>query len=142
MKTLRNLGLIGLATLLAACGGGGFLNRDRPDEFAVTRSQPLVVPPDFALTPPKPGSPRPLAADSQQQAMEALFGQGVRVPPKSQSEQSMLDNARANRSDPMIRNNAGDPATTGVDKGAFLRELLDAPAATRNEQVAKVTVGG
>jgi len=44
---------------LAACGGGGLFNRSRPDEMAVSRQAPLVVPPDFSLTPPNPGAPRP-----------------------------------------------------------------------------------
>ena len=50
------------ASLLASCGGGGVLGRERPDEFAVQRQAPLVIPPDFALTPPAPaqtpGTPR------------------------------------------------------------------------------------
>ena len=53
---------IAAASLLSACGGGGLFNRERPDEFAVQRQTPLVVPPDFALTPPKQGEPaRPSA---------------------------------------------------------------------------------
>ena len=44
------------ATALAGCGAGGILNRERPDEFAVQRQAPLVVPPDFSLTPPAPGA--------------------------------------------------------------------------------------
>ncbi|MGB3739561.1 MAG: DUF3035 domain-containing protein, partial [Pontixanthobacter sp.] len=40
--------LAGTSAMLAACGsGGGILGRDRPDEFAVQRQAPLVVPPDF-----------------------------------------------------------------------------------------------
>ena len=42
----------GLIATLSACGGGrGLAGRDRPDEFAVSRQAPLVVPPDFALEP-------------------------------------------------------------------------------------------
>ena len=44
--------------LLASCGGSGIFNRDRPDEFAVQRQAPLVVPPDFNLQPPAPGAGR------------------------------------------------------------------------------------
>ena len=47
------------AASLGACGSGGIMNRERPDEFAVQRQAPLVVPPDFSLTPPVPGAPRP-----------------------------------------------------------------------------------
>ena len=45
---------LGLAVLLAGCGHGG-MDRERPDEFAVARQAPLVIPPDFALTPPPAG---------------------------------------------------------------------------------------
>ena len=41
--------IAGLGAMTAACGSGGLLNRDRPDEFAVQRQAPLVVPPDFNL---------------------------------------------------------------------------------------------
>lgn len=132
--------------VVAACGSSSVADRKRPDEFAVGRQAPLVIPPDYALAPPKPGAPRPLAADSQQQALEALFGPGVRLPPRSAIENRLLQEAGANRADPTIRNTVANPptgeGTVSVDKGAFLRELLDSPAVTRNEQIAKVTVGG
>ena len=48
-----------LATTLSACGSNNLFSRDRPDEFAVSRQAPLVVPPDFSLTPPAPGAARP-----------------------------------------------------------------------------------
>ena len=148
---MRNISALKLAVfaaptiLLMACGGNDIADRKRPDEFAVGRQAPLVVPPDYALAPPKPGAPRPLAADSQLQALEALFGAGVQPPPKSELENKLLSEAKANRTDPAIRNTSGDPAqggTAAVDKGAFLRELLDSPAATRNAELARVTVGG
>ncbi|QMW24179.1 DUF3035 domain-containing protein [Sandaracinobacteroides saxicola] len=141
-KVRISLGLGAACLMLSACASGGIADRKRPDEFAVGRSAPLVVPPEFTLAPPRPGAPRPLAADSQTQALEALFGPGVVLPPKSESEKALLEGAKATKADPMIRNNAGDPKTIGVDKGAFLRELLDAPAGTRNAATAKVTVGG
>ncbi|WP_448585518.1 DUF3035 domain-containing protein [Thermaurantiacus sp.] len=135
-----------LGLVLAGCSGG-IADRERPDEFAVGRQAPLVIPPDFTLRPPAPGAPRPLATDSQQQALEALFGPGVVLPPKSATELSLLEDARATTVDPMIRSYAGElkgPANTtqGVDKGAFLRELLDAPPGVRNPAVANLTIPG
>ena len=48
----KMLGALALATLTSACGGGGgVLGRDRPDEFAVSRQAPLVIPPDFNAAP-------------------------------------------------------------------------------------------
>ena len=53
---IAHLALAGsAAALLAGCAGGGPFGRQGPDEFAVARNAPLVVPPDFALTPPRPG---------------------------------------------------------------------------------------
>jgi hypothetical protein len=136
----------GAAVLLTACGGNNISDRKRPDEFAVGRQAPLVIPPDFALSPPRPGAPRPIGADSQQQALETLFGPGVQLPPRSEIENKLLSDARALQTDANIRNTAADlPGSTGtmtVEKGPFLRDLLDAPAGTRNPDIAKVTVGG
>ena len=137
------LGAAGLALLLGACGGGGgVFNRGAPDEFAISRQAPLVVPPDYNLTPPKPGAPRPLATDSQQQALEALFGAEQRVPPPSSSEQNLLERSGADRTDPTARSTVGDTDTTVVNKGAFTRDILAAPAGTGDASLAQVTVGG
>lgn len=133
--------LILAAVTLGACGKSGLAGRNAPDEFAISRNAPLVVPPDFALTPPKPGEARPIGQDAQGQAAEALFGPGARVPPKSAVEQNLLDKAGATRPDPGIRSSAGDPQTPTVDKGAFLRELMGAPAGTTNAAVAQVVPG-
>ncbi len=49
--------------LLSGCGEDVSrtfgLQRDAPDEFQVTTRAPLSMPPDFALRPPRPGTPRP-----------------------------------------------------------------------------------
>ena len=134
-----------LGLILAGCQGNA-LNRQRPDEFAVARQAPLVIPPDYSMAPPRPGAPRPIGADSQQQALEALFGPGVQLPPKSQIESQLLSDAKAARVDSSIRSTVADmpgqPGTQTVDKGTFLRELLDAPAGTRNADIERVTVPG
>ena len=140
---MRNLVIVcGAALALTACGKSGLAAHNAPDELAISRSAPLVVPQDFALVPPKPGAPRAAGQDSQSAAMEALFGPGVKAPPKSAAEQQLLDKAGAGSIDPAIRSNGGDPKTPTVNKGAFVRELLDAPAGTRNAAVAEVKIGG
>jgi hypothetical protein len=108
--------------LLAGCGGGGLFNRERPDEFAVQRQAPLVVPPDFALTPPGAGAPRPSERGSQQQALDALFGG-----PAARSEVESSAVGRAGASAAGIRSSVGDPATSTVAKGEVTREILAAP---------------
>lgn len=110
------------AVLLSACGSTGLFNRARPDEFAVQRQTPLVVPPDFALSPPKQGQPRPVDDSLQQQTLDALFG-GPQA--RSDVEKSAL--ALAGTADPGIRSTVGDPQTYGVNKGQLTRAILAAP---------------
>ena len=115
--------LAGASAMLAACGGGGgVFNRARPDEFAVQRQAPLVVPPDFTLTPPAPGAPRPAEGTASEQALDALFGGPA---PRSRVEASVLD--RAGRADPGIRSQVGDTGTNTVAKGRVTRDIIAAP---------------
>ncbi|MEM7690025.1 MAG: DUF3035 domain-containing protein [Pseudomonadota bacterium] len=107
---------------LTACGGGGLFNRDRPDEFAVQRQAPLVVPPDFTLTPPAPGAPRPSEGTAAEQALEALFGG-----PQDRSDIEKITLDRAGSSARSIRSVAGDPQTNTVAKGRVTRDIIAAP---------------
>jgi hypothetical protein len=123
MRKIAALTLISTATLLSACGGGGGLfNRDRPDEFAVQRQMPLVVPPDFALTPPQPGAPRPANTNTQSQTLDALFGGQS---PRSELERNTT--SRAGTPATGIRSAVGDPGTNTVAKGEVTRDILAAP---------------
>jgi uncharacterized lipoprotein len=122
------------AMLLAGCGsGGGVLGRERPDEFAVQRQTPLVVPPDFALTPPQPGAPRPAEGTAAQQALDALFGGPA---PRSAVETSALQ--RAGDAEPGIRTAVGDPGTFTVDKGTTTRTIIAAPEGDGQEARAVI----
>ena len=124
----------GGAMLLASCGGlGSVLNRERPDEFAVQRQAPLVVPPDFELVPPAPGAPRPTEGTAAQQALEALFGGPA---PRSDSERSMLNAAGSDRVAMGARSVAGDPLTVVVDKGAVTQAIVAAPEGPGRDAVA------
>src|SRR3546814_14194906 len=79
---------------------------------------PLVIPPDFALTPPKPGAPRLLEVDSQGQALRALFGDTMRAAPKSDSEQKLLDQSGATQDATIgARSKVGDRGPNVVNKG-------------------------
>jgi hypothetical protein len=113
------------ALVLGGCARHGVASRDRPDEFAVARNQPLVIPPDYTLTPPRAGDPTPQAADARTQALDALFGGPA---PRSQSETTLLNAAGSDRAALGARSVAGDPSTTVVDKGAVTQTILQAPA--------------
>ena len=50
------------------------LAKKSPDEFQVMARPPLSLPPNFTLTPPKPGAPRPQSGRSDQQAKAKILG--------------------------------------------------------------------
>lgn len=110
---------------LAACGNRrAGLGRAGPDEFAVARAAPLVVPPDFALVPPKPGQARVTEGDSSRQALDAMFGGPTA---RSDTEAAALQAAGSDRAAAGIRSAVGDPGTAVVDKGAVTRDIVAAP---------------
>ncbi|SNS50538.1 Beta-barrel assembly machine subunit BamF [Sphingomonas laterariae] len=136
---MRKIVLVAAATAsllaLSACGGkqgGVFAGRSGPDEFAVARQAPLVIPPDFAMVPPKPGAPRPMEADSSTQALQAMFGGQA---PRSGAESGLVNQAGQSGA-PAIRSQVADPATTVVDKGAVTRDILAAPEGPGQEATA------
>ncbi len=135
---MRSLILIALAgtTLLGGCVGGTMFHHAGPDEFAVQREQPLVVPPDFALSPPKQGEPRPVTdRGAQQETLDALFGG-----PSARSPVEKDAISRAGESAPGIRSTVGDPKTYSVAKGSVTRDILAAPQGDGRE--AQTGIGG
>ena len=133
--SFRSSLVIACAMSLAACASHGVSNRDRPDEFAVQRQAPLVVPPDFSLVPPQPGAPRPAEGTAAQQALQALFGGPA---PRSAVETSALN--RAGTADPGIRSAVGSPTTFTVDKGTTTQAILAAPEG--DGQAASASIPG
>lgn len=113
-----------IAATLAGCGSTSLFNRDRPDEMAVQRQAPLVVPPDFSLVPPAPGAARPGSESTAEQTLRALFG-GPSA--RSASEAQVVAAAGSVRADPGIRSQVADPNVQVVDKGLIVRDILAAP---------------
>ena len=122
------------AIALSGCGviGG---RPQAPDEFQVARNAPLVIPPDYSLTPPVAGTAALTPQDAQQQAIDALFGGPA---PRSQSESNLLDRAGRDRTTIGARSTAGDPGTRVVDKGPVTTAILNAPEA--DGQIASAQV--
>ncbi len=127
----KTLTAVILVAAVATSGCSIFKSRGNaaPDEFAVARNAPLVIPPDFSLTPPVAGTAGLSVGDAQQQAIDALFGGPA---PRSQAEISMLDSAGRERAPIGIRSTVWDPDTRIVDKGATTLQILSAPAADTN----------
>ncbi|MEO6581822.1 MAG: DUF3035 domain-containing protein [Sphingomicrobium sp.] len=92
-----------------------------PDEFAVVRNAPLIIPPDYTLTPPAPGTASVSAGDVQSQAIDVLFGGPA---PRSSAETSLLESAGRDRATVGAKSSAGDPNTRIVDKGTVTAKIL------------------
>ena len=118
-KTLFLLALPALA--LGACGIG---KQKSLDEFAVARNAPLVIPPDYSLTPPVAGTVSLSAESAQAQAIDTLFGSPAL---RSATETSLLEAAGRDRVATGIRSTVGDADTNVVDKGATTRDIIAAP---------------
>ena len=88
--------------LLSGCGKRGY-DRARPDEFAVARQAPLVIPPDFALVPPQPGAAATQGNNPQAQALDAMFGGPAQ---RSAGEDATL--GQAGNADPGVRSEAAE----------------------------------
>ena len=129
---------LGLVVIAAVAVSGCSMLRSRPatpDEFAVARNAPLVIPPDFSLTPPVAGTVTNSPQDAQSQAIEALFGGPA---PRPQSESSLLDQAGRDQAALGARSIAGDPDTNVVDMGAVTQAIIAAPES--NSDVASAQV--
>ena len=106
-----------------------------PDEFAVARNAPLVIPPDYTLAPPAAGTATSTPQDAQTQAIDALFGGPAQRP---DSETSLLEAAGRDRAALGARSIAGDPATTVVDLGATTQAILAAPQSDSEVATAQI----
>lgn len=108
---------IGLALLLAACGGDRTLHRldsgaNGPDEFSVMPLRPLTMPESLNLPPPTPGGanltdPAPIA-----DAMAALGGRDGAGPA---GDAALIAHVSRNGADPAIR------ATLATEDADFRR---------------------
>jgi hypothetical protein len=117
--------------LVAALAASGCAHRRSatPDEFAVARNAPLIIPPDFNLAPPVAGTGGASATEAQQQAIDVLFGGPAQ---RSPGETSMLDAAGRNDAQIGIRSQVWDPNTRLVDKGAETLQILTAQNTNTN----------
>jgi hypothetical protein len=117
--------------LVAALAASGCAHRraSTPDEFAVARNAPLIIPPDFNLAPPVAGTAGLSPTEAQQQAIDALFGGPAQ---RSPGETSLLDAAGRNDAQLGIRSQVWDPNTRVVDKGQETLQILGAANTSTN----------
>ena len=143
MRVLNTVTVIGLcAVALMGCESlrnAAGLQKKSPDEFAVVTKAPLVIPPDFNLRPPMPGAPPSNTRDPSTNAEIALFSNadpqtvanGMRGN-YTAGEKKLLDNARAQKSDPTIRArlNADQRAADKNADRSFTDRILSSAATT------------
>jgi hypothetical protein len=99
--------------MAAGCGDlreAAGLTKKSPDEFAVTTTAPLVIPPDFNLRPPAPGAPPTNQSDPSTSAQTALFNSqdpqtvaSNMTGNYSMAEKLLLANAGVQNADPGVR---------------------------------------
>lgn len=140
----KKLLLIGSAALLmpmlTGCESVGkaandFWNWEGPGyhpEPGIGRAAPLVVPPDFAMTPSQSGPPK--LDGTQEQTLDAIFGGPAQ---RSNTERAIGANGTAEAG---IRSSVGDPDTVTVNKGLITRDILAAPEG--DGQYAQAGAGG
>lgn len=117
------------------------LGRSPPDEFAVVDRQPLSMPPDFGLRPPKPGASRPQEIDLTKRAEETLTANaagtdttntassGVAVAPKEDTQPSTVEKAllaqtNADKASPDIREVINRESSEKIDASEHLVQRL------------------
>ena len=131
----RCLAVLLLGTALSSCTGikeqlG--LTKSAPDEFTVVTKAPLIIPPDFTLRPPRPGSSGPQDVQVREQARRALIGaardqsgEAGAQPARSRAETLFLRKAGTNEADPQIRAVLRRETSALVEKDpSFTRRLL------------------
>ena len=124
------LTVVVLAATVTTSGCAALRGKSRtPDEFAVARNAPLIIPPDFSLAPPVAGTAGLTPAEAQQQAIDALFGGPAQ---RSPGETSLLDVAGRDSAQLGIRSQVWDPDTRIVDKGPTTVQILQAQNTSTN----------
>jgi hypothetical protein len=135
MMLLGATALTGCSSMKEAAG----LTRVSPDEFAVTRKAPLVIPPGFNLLPPSPGAPPTYEPDATTAAASAMFGGDTATVAAniqgnySTAERMLLASAGINRADPGIRQRLqGDRTAMQAAEPDFTARLLGMQAQANN----------
>ncbi len=141
----QKLALLGCSACLLALSGCASAAQDlwnwditKPEaanQPMSSRVAPLVVPPDFALTPSQTGLVRPQETGGQEQVLEALFGGSAQ---RSAGERAITTSAGT--AEAGIRSSVGDPNTNTVNKGSVTRDIIAAPEG--DGQTAQAVIPG
>jgi hypothetical protein len=119
--------LMGCQSVRDAAG----LGKQSPDEFAVATKQPLIIPPEFNLRPPRDGAPPTNQVDPMTGARNDLYPDDPQEAAKhisgdySEAERQLLASARATNPDPAIRQRiAADGKAMEASDDSFTSDVL------------------
>ena len=120
-----------MGATLSGCGLGSVLSNEKkpPDEFAVVTKAPLVIPPDYALKPPRPGARRPQENTPSEIASRSVFNvrepEPVSTDGKSRGEMLILQATGADQVDSSIRREV-DAETIALQKksNSFTNQIM------------------
>lgn len=126
--------LLIILCILCACLQGCYsvkktlgIEREAPDEFAVTPShQPLDMPPDFRVLPtPKPGSPRPQDVKEMQEKQKKVFGSPTEEgAPRTPGQKALIEMAGADEVSGDIRREIDEESRIERARGKPVLEAL------------------
>jgi hypothetical protein len=134
MKLKALLLVVAAGVALSACEAtkeAVGIGKNPPDEFQVVSQAPLSMPPDFNLTTPTPGAPRPQEGTASTMAQNALLANSTSGAQPAQAdatqtsgEQALLQTAGANSADPHIRTVVDQEASAEADASQSLLDKL------------------
>lgn len=127
LLSISAVALMGCQTFREAAG----LSKEGPDEFAVVTKQPLIIPPEYNLRPPRDGAPPTNQVAATDAAQAALFDTDPATAAKmvqgdySQAEKLLLAQAGAINTDSSIRQQvASDGRSMEAADDSFAQKVL------------------
>ncbi|HAK98768.1 MAG TPA: hypothetical protein DCP14_05410 [Rhodobiaceae bacterium] len=123
------LGLLCLTLTVSACGSGlsdAFsYKKNPPDEFAILKKQPLIIPPDYSLKPPNQAGSKIARASTRVEAEQILTGREVDISEiSSDGEKEILDRVGSNPSQNNVRSKIQSDGNTVISKDKTITENL------------------
>ncbi len=125
--------------MLSGCASFGGTNS--PDEFRVVKKAPLVIPPDYSLRPPAPGSSQPFEVDPSRAGTASAFGTDIGQS-ASAAELALVAAAGANAVSPVIRQQVDWGEARIVRKSQSLSDRVMNSDGSENEDPDSATGGG
>ncbi|MEL6692617.1 MAG: DUF3035 domain-containing protein [Pseudomonadota bacterium] len=125
--------------MLSGCASFGSTNS--PDEFRVVKKAPLVIPPDYSLRPPAPGSGQPFEVDPTRAGTASAFGTDIGQS-ASTSERALVAAAGANAVSPVIRQQVDWEEARVIRKSQSLSDRVLNSDGSEVDEADSATGGG